>query len=218
MKVLPRIASARAEGILSALALACLASSCFGQGTLRFTFEGQPTGTRTLMFEYLESGMRFGGPYGLANLWLTGSGLSGYPDNGTSYLGVPAESQLRFSFSTFPSTYFNLFSFDAAEGETTLPGPVTLQVVGYKGMGMTVTNTFVTDGINDGTGPLSDFQTFTLDSGFQNLSRVDIISSRFSIDNILIGIPEPSAFALTLLGTLCGMGWRWVSAKRSSGR
>jgi hypothetical protein len=162
--------------------------------------------------------MRFSGPQN-EGLALVGGSLSGYPDNGTGYLQVPGGSGLRFGFNTFPATLFSLVSFDVAEFSLAFPGPLILQVVGYKGMGLTVTNSFALDGIDDGTGPLQDFQTFYLDSSFLSLGRVDILCDHFSIDNIVIrNVPEPSPGALVFLGMLCGLGWRWVSVKSLSGR
>jgi hypothetical protein len=200
-----------------ALALLYLAAHCHGQGTLTVTFDGQPPGSYTSpVGSYSESGVVFTGVQG-NGLAFVGAGLSGYPDNGTGYLQLPGGAGLTFSFT--PLRAFDLISFDAAESVAALPGPVSFRVVGYvsHGQGLTVTNAFTTDGINDGTGPLVDFQTFTLDSRFQNIYRVDILGSPFSIDNVMIGaVPEPSAGALVLVGTLCGLGWRWGKGKRAA--
>jgi len=192
--------------MLAVFVLSASPGKCRGQGTMRFTFEAQPPGSSANIFEYSESGMLFTGPH-LNQLWLFGGSLSGYPDDGTGYLGVPAGSQLRFNFN--PLATFSLISFDVAEYDTTLPGSVALHVVGYRNDMTIVSTDFTTDGVNDGTGPLQDFQTFYLDSSFVNLGRVDILSSRFAIDNVVIsGVPEPSAGALTLLGVTCMLWFR----------
>ena len=150
-------------------------------------------------------------------LYLSGGGITGHPDNGTGWLLVPdngaPNNGLEFG-STDGITLFNMVSFDAAE-EAGL-GATTLTVVGYKPqiMGPTtvVTNVFTLDGVNDGTGPLQDFQTFYTDSSFVGLLRVDVYA-RFSLDNLVMGnVPEPSAAALMLLGICCAY---WRSTRKS---
>ena len=211
------IGGEKSRMLAPALALCCLLAECLGQGTTTITFDGQPPGSYSYpVGSYSESGMRFAGVQG-GGFALVGASLSGYPDNGTGYLQLPGGAGLTLSLT--PLAVFNLISFDAAESATVLPGSVSFRVVGYvsHGMGLTVTNIFTTDGINDGTGPLQDFQTFFLDSRFLDIYRVDILGSPFSIDNIVIsGVPEPSAGGLLLLGTACAFGWWWVKSRRSS--
>src|SRR5882672_6393949 len=90
-----------------------LAAHCHGQGTLTFTFEGQPVGTAAqLGFE--QSGMQF---HSVApgTTYLSGGGVAGYPDNGTGYLYTP-DSGIWFGFTNvLPLKVFNFVSFDAAE-------------------------------------------------------------------------------------------------------
>jgi hypothetical protein len=105
---------------------------------MTFTFEGAPKGTEVNVGYYVESGMGFGGAPG--NVRLSGGGIAGHPDNGTGYLVVP-DWNLAFNFesTTEPSRYFNFLSFDAAEYDV---GPLTMQVVGNRGMNGMVTNYF----------------------------------------------------------------------------
>jgi hypothetical protein len=195
------------------LCLALLLGECLGQGSMTLTFEGQPKGTVLQTGPYYEGGMEFRAiPFGA--LYLSGGGITGYPDNGTGHLWVPSNgpgSGVEFS-SIGGTTLFNLVSFNAAEYYDF--GSTVLTVVGYKpqimGPMIAVTNIFTTDGINDGTGPLQDFETFYLDPSFVNLLRVDVYA-RFSLDNLVIGnVPEPSAGGLLGVGILCSLGWRWV--------
>jgi hypothetical protein len=203
--------------VLSVLILDFGLGQCPGQGTMTFTFEGEPRGFTTPVSAYTESSMQFWNPYGPENLVLNGGGISTRPESGTAYLQVSGNARLGFSFNTFPTTYFNLFSFDAAEYDTDVLHPVTLVVVGYKPMSGRVTNLFVLDGVNDGTGPLQDFQTFHLDSSFVNLYRVDILTDQFSLDNLVIsGVPEPSSTTLIILAALSAAGWARVSRCRRS--
>jgi hypothetical protein len=191
----------------------CLLAECQGQGTLTFTFEGAPGGTRQNVGTYTESGMLFT-PRAPGSLFLNGGGTPGYPDNGTGYLEVPdafvGGGGMSFAFTATSSIHqFNLVSFDAAEYSSL--GAQTITVIGYRDdiMGLQVTQTFTLDGINDGTGPLQDFQTFQLDPSFIHLGRVDFLNARFSFDNAVIsGVPEPSSGALMLLGVACALGCR----------
>lgn len=183
--------------------------NCFGQGTMTFTFEGQPNGTRSPgLGTYTEAGMQFSviAPGGI---FQNGGGIPGYPDNGTGYLETPDARDnfggVSMNFTNFAR--FNLVSFDAAE--YFMLGAGSFSVIGYGGMGLRVTNSFTLDGVNDGTGPLQDFQTFSLDSSFQNnnLFMIEFRNARFSLDNVVIsGVPEPSAGAIALIGVLCVVG------------
>ena len=185
---------------------------CQGQGTMQFTFEGMAPGSFGTISAYSESGMQFWNPYGPQNLARVGSGLSGAPDNGTAYLQVTTGARLAFRFTDF--SLFNLVSLDLAEYATSLPGPVSLHVVGYRNDMTTAITDITTDGINDGTGPLQDFQTFHFDSTFASLYQVEILTDRFSIDNVVVGIPEPSAAGLLLLAAACAFGRSWIKRRR----
>jgi hypothetical protein len=75
-------------------------------------------------------------------------------------------------------------------------------------MGMTVTSYFTVTSAN--------FQTFQLNSGFQNLYEVEILGDPFSLDNVVIsGVPEPSCGALAVLAALCGLGRGWMRGRRT---
>ncbi len=110
-----------------------------------------------------------------------------------------------FSFTN--GLVFGLVSVDLAEYSTVLSGPTAVEFVGYHPDGSTVTTSFTTDGIIDGTGPLADFQTFSFDSfGFTDLTRVVIPSSDWSLDNLVVS-PEPTGGALLALGGLLLGAW-----------
>ena len=116
-------------------------------------------------------------------------------------------------FSFIDSTVFNLVSVDLAEFSTLYQFPAAVQFVGYKPDGSAVTTDLVTDGIIDGTGPLADFQTFHFGSGFTSLDRVEIPTYGWSLDNLIVAVPEPSVLGLFAFGALL-LGWRFFS-KRS---
>jgi hypothetical protein len=144
-------------------------------------------------------------------LYLSGGGIPGYPDNGTGYLevpdGGPGSGGLSFEPNQpFPASFaFNLVSFTAAEYDS--EGPDTLEVVGYHPMAGTVTNYFTVD---------FQFQTFDLSSSFTNVFQVEVLNAPFSLDNVVIGgVPEPSCGALVVMAMVCGLGRAWMRGRRT---
>jgi hypothetical protein len=89
--------------------------------------------------------------------------------------------------------------------------------VGYHPDGSAITNRFTTDGIIDGTGPLADFQTFNFNGlGFTDLTRVEIPTSGWSLDNLVVATPEPAGNGLLLLGGAMCFAWRACKRRISS--
>lgn len=138
-----------------------------------------------------------------------GGGNSFSPENSTAYLQAGLGSSLMFSL--LDGRTFDLISVDIAEYSTLFPNPLTVHFIGYRSDGSIVTTDLTTDGVIDGTGPLADFQTFYFDSRFSNLSRVEIPTTGWSLDNLIITpVPEPgSAVLIVLGGSLLGiLRWR----------
>ena len=98
---------------------------------------------------------------------------------------------------------FSLGSVDLAEYSIAFQVPTTVHFVGYRPDGTFITTDLITDGIIDGTGPLNDFQTFSF-QGFTGLSRVEIPTYGWSLDNLQVSfnVPEPTSPALLLAGGL----------------
>ena len=137
-------------------------------------------------------------PIGLTGFVRQGGAVAFYPENGTTYLQAGLGSDLRFRFINL--TTFDLFSVDLAEYSTVVPDAVTVHFIGYRLDGSIVTQDFTTDGIIDGTGPIQDFQTFHFGPEFSGLTRVEIPTFGWSLDNMVVAVPEPSTFALLIAG------------------
>jgi hypothetical protein len=177
----------------------CSLGHCLGQGTMTVTFEGQPPGTYSIISEYSESGMLFfvPAPYTLRHV---GSGLSGNPENGTAYLETSLNTTITVDFPS--GLGFSLSSLDAAA----LPLAGALHLVGFRRDGTTVTNDFI-------PAQRLTFQTFGFSSGFVNLDRIEM-NGGYALDNLVVGIPEPPAGMLMLLGTLTALHWVRPTMKR----
>lgn len=153
------------------------------------------------------------GPFGpSAGVRRSASGYFAWPDNGSTFLVGVQGTTNSLGFSSLNGASFNLLSVDMAEYVFSTD-PTTVQFAGYRHDGSIVTTAFTTDGINDRTGPLTDFQTFWFGSEFTELDRVEIPSHGWSLDNLVVFIPEPSALALFLLSASF-LGWRWHRARR----
>ena len=118
-------------------------------------------------------------------------------------------------FGLYDGSVFDLVSVDLAEYSTVVPAAVTVPFIGYRPDGNTVVGSFTTDGIMDGNGPLADFQTFYFDSRFRGLTRVEIPAYGWSLDNLFVSVPEPSAGGLLFLGAALG-GLRFFRRKQSA--
>jgi hypothetical protein len=211
--------------LLPFFALGFITTQSWSQGTMQFAFDGPaypgapaptPRGTWLNTTSYSEAGMVFWNVEAPRGLVLANGAFPSEPDNGTTCLVLGPGDSLRFQFSDL--RVFDLLSFDAAEYSTNFPGPATLHVVGFLANApVTATLDITTDGINDGTGPLSHFQTFTFGDLFRNIYKVEVTSDRFSLDNVVIGldyVPEPSAGALVVLGVTCLLVSQWMRRQK----
>jgi hypothetical protein len=79
---------------------------------------------------------------------------------------------------------FDLISADLAEYSTVFPFPKDLTVKGYKPDGSIISRVVRLDGVIDGTGEQTDFQTFTFDATFSGLTRLEITPEGYSLDNL----------------------------------
>lgn len=178
----------------------------YGQGTLQWTvtFDGSPpipSSSEVAISYYYEQGMEFR-PIGNGQFGRSGGGAAdGFPRNGTAYLFGSFTYSL--AASSLGGQRFGVVSVDLVEFSTLYQTPLTVQFVGYRPDGSTVTTSFVTDGVIDGAGPLADFQTFFFDSQFADVVRVEVPTFGWSLDNIVFSqIPEPATGALLFVGGL----------------
>jgi len=168
-----------------------------GQGTLHMSFGGPPPqapGTAAYVQQYYEANMWFRplGFVGPGNGFVRrgSSPREGWPDGGTAYVQASLGDSLMFSF----------LSVDLAEFGTLYQTPLIVRFVGYRFDSSIVTTDLTTDGIIDGTGPLADFQTFFFGPEWSGLSRVEIPNSGWSLDNLVVSIPEAGTWVLLVLG------------------
>jgi subtilisin family serine protease len=135
-------------------------------------------------------------------IYVQSSYTASYPNNGSYYArSITGESNLTVRHRE--NLPFTMLAVDLSEYASGYPAK-TVTFVGHKVGGGTVTQSFATDGVIDGTGSLADFQTFTFNSSFTNLTKVVATSSPFMIDNIAVLVegqetPPPTAPAPPLI-------------------
>ncbi len=176
--------------------------TCHGQGTLQIRFDSPPQlpgpGQGFFVQQYSEAGMWFRplGTVGPGNGFSrSGGGRAGFPDNGTAFLAAALGDSLLFSFTNGMS--FDMISVDLAEFSVTVTN-TTVRFIGYRFNGSTVITNITTDGVIDGPGLSADFETFNFGPEFTGLSRVEIPTIGWSLDNLVVSVPEPSALTLLL--------------------
>ena len=185
-----------------------------GQGTI--TFDHPLYGG----INYSQLGMGFGVVIPTQGTGSIG-GVPGYPthdgfvvDNGPNggtlymlfYQQFSPDDYVNFSLINGDS--FGLASVQLADPNSPSLSPVAILFKGYKSGGVTVTQTFTTPG-----GGATTFQNYLFNSDFASgLTSVDILSTRWAMDNLVV-VPEPSTLTLLSLGGLF-LGWRWRKAAR----
>jgi hypothetical protein len=173
-------------------------SSLTGASAITVTFDPPPlvNGSKGIS-SYTESSVSVYS-VSLGKVSHTDSGCSALmPDNGTGYLGFLVGSDgYRIDMG---GQLFTAKRIDLAEYSTVFTRPATVRFTGYKADGTTVSASFVTDGVIDGTGPAVDFQTFTFPSTFTDLTRIELLDIGFSLDNLIVSnTPTPPGTNCTL--------------------
>jgi hypothetical protein len=196
---------------LWALAIVALPSLSLGQGTIMIGFDGPPRippGSGVLVQSYSEAGMSFTpinpNSQGFGRVYETNANAPD-PYNGTVYLQAPQGSTLRFSFAG-GSSLFGLISAEVAGYSTVVPA-FSIPFIGYRPDGSTVQTNFSGGGIN--------FRAVYFGPEFSGLSRVEIPTYAWSLDNLVVSIPEPNTGALLTTGVLALTLRRLKSPRRA---
>ena len=104
---------------------------------------------------------------------------------------------------------FGLTSVALADPNSPSYSLLPISLVGFKAGGVTVTNTFTTPG--NGADHLLSYQ---FNSDFASgLSSVEILSTRWAMDNLVFNVPEPGAGSLMVVGLLV-LATRKMRARR----
>jgi hypothetical protein len=186
--------------------------SCLGQGTFLISFDGSPLiqpGTARIVQQYYESGMSFtpidpDAPFaGFVRRKGGGTPPPDWPDNGTAYLQAGAIESLKFNFVN--DSLFGVSSVDLASWNGENPD-FAVHFIGYRQDGSVVTADF------SGTG--NEFRTFYFGPAFTGLSRVEVPPLfGWSLDNLVVSIPEPRSGALLTIGSLLAVFRCWSAAR-----
>lgn len=117
---------------------------------------------------------------------------------------------------------FSLLAFDGSElfldwraaQQSRAFNAQAIEVVGHQLGGGTLTASFLVDGVSDGDGGVTDFQTFLFNSDWVDLVSVEwsgtagVLPGYMAFDNIVVvgSAPEPATLALLALG-IAGLGF-----------
>jgi hypothetical protein len=187
----------RVKAVILVLAFCGLAPGSFSQGVLQITFDGPLTvapGTGIIVTNYSEEGMLFQPLKGSRGFSRWGAATDPRdPNNGTAFVRAALGQSLMFHFNN--GSTFEMLSVDLAGYSSVVPD-ATIQFVGYRGDGSTVITNVDRHGIV--------FDTMYFGPEFSDLTRVEIPNSLWSLDNLTVSVPEPSAGALWVSGLACG--------------
>jgi RHS repeat-associated protein len=196
--------------VIAALTLG-VASAPAALVILEFEQPPVPTsGTQVGISSYFEDGFQIKplGPEDTAppfRIRRNAGDLADFPSNGSAYLQVALGDS--FEMVDLTGDFFTPISIYLAEYSVSNPGAASITFTGFDGMGGSIMQTFVTDGVNDGPGGGADFETFLFSAGFANIVRLETTSNSFSLDYLIVNvIPEPASLALLALGAVFLMG------------
>lgn len=155
------------------------------------------------------------------------------PNNGSAHLRV-ISSLGGVEFRHQDGLPFDAHRVDLAEYSTVLHGSHSIHFQGEREDGSIVEQTFVTDGVIDGDGPLEDFETFDFDPAFHDLVDLVTTDPPFVLDNLLVTLkgqetpPVPPPVAPVIyrvdwnnaphrVGALSAVNGRYAPSTLSSG-
>lgn len=173
---------------------------CWGEETIVITFDGPPTqppGSVYSVTSYYERGFSCVGNFSRAQP----PGLTGRPDNGTSYIqptGIFLPTGAPATFSRFDNLSFRLVSVDLATYSAGFPDD-TASFEGHRSDGSIVTTNFAVSGLA--------FQTYYFSSEFADLTNV--LAAAGSLDNLVTRVP--SIPAVLTIGTYSYNSDSWMT-------
>lgn len=183
------------------IAVIASAVSVWGQGTITFNGAALFSGTN-----YYEMGAQLKvviptlGPHdGMAGVPAP-FGPQNFPTNTSPYMVFFRQFSLDnfVSFNLTNGSTFGLISADLADPNSPSLSPVPITFLGFKTDGSTVTNFFTTPG-----GGATTFLNYTFTPAFASgLTSVDILATRWALDNLVFVVPEPSVISLIVFGLL----------------
>ena len=121
---------------------------------------------------------------------IKGADDAGEPSNGGNYLLANSYDDAIIVWHR-DHRPFDVRQVDLSEYRPDFGERNSITFVGYHSDGTSVTQTFVTDGAYDGTGPLADFEPFTFSGDFQNIVRLVARSASFepfAMDNLALTV------------------------------
>ncbi|HWD92872.1 MAG TPA: PEP-CTERM sorting domain-containing protein [Verrucomicrobiae bacterium] len=187
------------------LALLATQHTVRGQGTLTITFDEPPVPTgQTVVSSYVESGMRFEGIVGFGRF---ASGFQpGFPDDGTAYLHGAGHAGYNDVYGSFiDGSTFGVSSIDlaASGGNST---EISAVFEGWFANGTVLTETVSGTGI--------DFRTVDFGPEWSSgltafgISNDQSSPDGWSVDTLVVVVPEPASGALLLAGGVAGLAFR----------
>jgi hypothetical protein len=136
------------------------------------------------------------GSDGIGRVWTDQT--SGWPNDGTPYLNASVGETLMFGLQD--GSRFGLTSVDLAGYSDIVPN-FTIEFVGYHSDGSTITESFSGSGLN--------FKTYDFSSDWSSgLTMVEIPDDGWSLDNLVVSVPEPGIGAFFVAWALTFSFWQ----------
>ena len=183
----------------------------FNSNAAVITFDPPPCSTCDyLKTQYEENGVSFSGSFSHYGMGINSKAVNNVNGGAISF---PYRSSMTIQLSN--EGLFSLLQVDLAEYSSSFNGDeIAVLFTGFKDNGTTVSQSFTIDGLRDGADGIEDFETFIFTPGFTDLTRVEVGSVIFSMDNLVVSaVPVPAAVWLFGSGLLGLVG---VARRKSS--
>lgn len=174
------LTAAGSPSLTSSASLAASGVTEITRFTNDFSLGAPGTGSTLSLTSYEQNGLRFTLPAGFQQV---GINVTSRPHNGSAYLSTGL-NQTGLRVQRSDGGQFHLFSLDLAEYSSSYPQVRVINVTGTKADLSTVSTSFTLDGLMDGSGSITDFQSFVFPSTFRQLTSVQFSNDLFSLDNL----------------------------------